>query len=278
MSNKIMKNKICIIALTFIMTLGLVACGADDTSKDEDENQTQEISENVEDEEQKEEVEETEEQEEVSEEDFDDSLEGLDLLKSISGNRPDTVIMKMEMATYGMTTSMTSYYDGGNTRTETVIEGLGTSVSIYNEDDEAMYSYTEIGESKENGIRITGVDMEEAEESGLMVDFNSEFTEISKEVSDEMTVRVEDLDGEEVVYIETTEADEDMGDVLVKMWYSVKYNVPLKYEVISGEQTLILVKVVEIEKDIKIDKSMFEAPTDLDFQDVNLEDMMEMME
>ena len=69
---------------------------------------------------------------------IDASLEGIDLLQSISGDRPKNMKLKMDMTSYGMTTVSTVLYNGKNTRTETVTEGLGTSVLIYNANEEVM--------------------------------------------------------------------------------------------------------------------------------------------
>ena len=68
-----------------------------------------------------------------------------------------------------------------------------------------------------------------------------------------------------------------MGNVHVKMWYSTKYSTPLKYEVIAGEQPMMTLKVVEIESNIKVDASLFEPASDIEFQEVNMESMMDMM-
>ena len=63
--------------------------------------------------------------------------------------------------------------------------------------------------------------------------------------------------------------------MLVKMWYSVKYNVPLKYEVFMNEQSFMVLEVVEIEKDINIDEKLFEVPSDITFQEVDINSMMD---
>jgi len=279
----IMKNKFFIAILTLVLISTLVGCGGGEPSESTEEpNQEQDINPTEDQEEINEEEEpEEEEPEEESEEpinqetSIDSSLEGIDLLNSISDDRPDTMIMKMEMSSYGMTTVSTSYYDGDNTRTETVVEGMGKSVLIYNTDEEMMYSYVE-GEGE--GMRIIGADKGYAEEAGLTIDLTTKFSGIAEDVAGVNIVRVEKLGQEEVIYIETTEVDEEMGDMLVKMWYSVKYNIPLKYEIYMGQNLLMTLEAVEIEKDVKIDKNMFVAPSDINFQDVDMDAMMEMME
>lgn len=203
---------------------------------------------------------------------IDTSLEGIDLLQSISGDRPKNMKLKMDMTSYGMTTVSTIFYNGKNTRTETVTEGLGTSVLIYNANEEVMYSYVE---GAGTGIRIVNADIQSAEDAGLMMDMSTKFLGLSEEISDSVIARVEKLDQEEVVYIETTQSDGEMGDVLVKMWYSIEYNMPLKYEIFMGQTPLMSLKVVEIEKDIKANISMFTVPSDINFEDINMEAMIE---
>ena len=261
-----MKNKFFIIILAMILAFTVVGCSKEEPIAEVEETNMQQ------DDGQKMDVEEPKKEEEPEEVPMDSSLEGMELFSSISGDRPKTMKMKMDTTSWGSTTSSTSYYDNDNTRTETVVEGLGTSVLIYNADEETMYNYVE---GSGEGIRIVGADIESAEEAGLTMDMSTKFSGIAEEVSDDIVARVEKLGQEDVVYIETTESDEEMGDVLVKMWYSSVYNVPLKYEIIMNDQTLMLLEVVEIEKDINIDKSLFTAPTDVNFEDVDINAMMD---
>jgi outer membrane lipoprotein-sorting protein len=119
---------------------------------------------------------------------------------------------------------------------------------------------------------------EDAVDNGYITNDAELFTQITNEVSEDMTARVDTLDGQEVIYVETTEADGDMGEALVKMWYSVKYAMPLKYEyIVDGELTRSY-KVVSIEKNIKIDKDSFTPPAGVNFVELNMDEMEEMYE
>lgn len=269
-----MKNKFLLIALVLIMIFTITGCSAEKPVENVEEVNSQQNAETAV-ETEKPNTEEVEVEEPIVKETIiDSSLEGIELLKSISGERPKKMKMIMDMTTMGMTTSSTLYYDGNNSRTESLVEGVGTSVQIYNADKEEMYNYVEgTGE----GIRVSGMDVKSFEEAGSIMDLDVKFSELKEEAPDNFIARVEKLDAEEVVYLEATESDEEMGDVLVKMWYSVKYNIPLKYEVAMGQQQLMSLSVVEIEKDIKIDENMFVAPSDVIFQDVDIDAMMEMM-
>ncbi len=203
------------------------------------------------------------------------SLEGAELLNSLSMSKPKSMKMVMEINTFGTKTISTVYYDGDNSRAETVVDGIGTNVVINNAAEKVVYNYVE---GSGQGVKIIDADSELVEEAGLMMDMSTKLAAITDASSEDITARVETLDGEEVVYIEATEADEDMGDMLVKMWYSTKYSAPLKYEVITGEQPLMTLKMVEIESGIKVDPSMFEPASDIEFQEVSMDMMMDMME
>jgi len=261
-----MKNKLFLICLALIMILAVAGCSADEPAENSEESNSQQASEQV-----AEKDTSNGEEAPAQEVHIDSSLEGMDLLKAISGERPKSMSMKMKTDNNGMSTNTLVYYDGDNSRTETSMDGYPTSIFIYNVDEEAMYSYVE---GEENGIRIVGADIKSAEDVGLTMDMSTKFSELAEGVADGLIARMEKLGEEEVVYIESTESDEEMGDIIVKMWYSVNYNMPLKYEIYIGQNQLVSLNVTEIEKDIKIDKDMFAAPSDIVFQDVDIEGMM----
>lgn len=203
------------------------------------------------------------------------SLEGTELLNSLSLSKPKSMKMVMEISGFGTKTISTMYYDGDNSRNETVVEGIGTSVVINNAAEKVMYNYVE---GSGQGVKIVDADSESAEEAGLMMDMSTKLAALTDASSDAILARVETLDGEEVVYIEATEVDDEMGNVHVKMWYSTQYSTPLKYEVTAGEQTMMTLKVVEIESNIKIDPSLFEPASDIEFQEVNMKTMTDMVD
>lgn len=267
-----MKKNLFVIVLALLMAVALMACSAEEAveTAQEPKEESAQVEEVVEEAE-----EEIEEAEEDKEEALEDSTEGADLLSQLSGQMPKSLKMKMTTESFGMVTSSISYYEGDNTRTEIMIEGLGTSVIIYNADEEIIYSYVE---GEELATRIMGADIDSAEEIGLTVDITNKYTELTEEIPDNMIARKEELDGEEVVYIEVTEVDDEMGEMLIKMWYSTKYNTPLKYEVLVDGQSFMLLTVTELETDMDIDSSIFMPPMGMEFIDVDLDSMLEMTE
>ncbi|GMQ63657.1 hypothetical protein [Vallitalea maricola] len=180
------------------------------------------------------------------------------------------MLIKSEMTAFGTTTSMNTYYDGNKSRTEIDVPGMAKSILIHLPNEEVMYQYV-YGE--ETGVKMTGANASYAEEMGLMMD-TSMLAEITDASSEDMIARVETLDGEEVIYIEATQSDEDMGDVLVKMWYSKKYATPLKYEVYMGETLMTNLKVIKITDSIRFSGDEFVPPKDVTFQEMDMQSMM----
>jgi outer membrane lipoprotein-sorting protein len=101
----------------------------------------------------------------------------------------------------------------------------------------------------------------------------AEFTEGS---TGEVIARVEELDGQKVIYIETLEESGD-GEVVIRMWYSAEYSVPLKFEVESEGQIMMSNVVTDIEYNGKIAKNMFEPPSDVTFVDYSMGGMAGIM-
>jgi outer membrane lipoprotein-sorting protein len=243
-----MRNKFLAISLILILMLAIVGCSSEapaDSAEAGDDTQ-QEAT-------------------------FDSSLEGMELLNSISGDRPKNMEVTMEITSLGMTSISKILYSGDNSRIETDVAGMGKSVQIYNATEEILYSYQENGA---NGVKMLGADSELVAESGLMMDFSSDFTDLSEDLPGDAIVRVEKLGDEEVVYLEATLEDDELGEMPVKLWYSVEFNLPLKYEMYTGEEIMMSLIVTAIEKNIKVNQNMFEEPSDISFQEVQMSEYM----
>lgn len=210
--------------------------------------------------------------EEVSgEKSIDKSLQGAELLASIKYKPPKNMIIETKLTGAGMSSTATTYHSGENSRTETLAEGLGKQIVIYNAKEGITYQYTE-GESQ--GIKLK--DGEDSEDSEMAIGMSEpNFADLVDASSEDITARMEKLDGEDVVYIEATESDVDMGDVDVLMWYSVKYSVPLKYEMKMNGQVMMSSVVTKIEADAKIKDDMFIPPKDIEFMEYNMDSLFE---
>lgn len=123
---------------------------------------------------------------------LDSSLEGIALLNALSTGRPTSMKMVMETNAFGSKIISTMYYEGDNSRTETVIEGIGTNVVINNAADKVMYNYVE---GSGQGVKIVDANSEAAEEAGLMMDMSAKLAEITDASSEDIIARVETLDG-----------------------------------------------------------------------------------
>jgi hypothetical protein len=201
-----------------------------------------------------------------------ESDEGIKLVQNMINERPTTMRIVSEITAFNTTTTMTTYYDGDKSKKEIDVVGLPKSILIHLPEEEVMYQYV-YGEAM--GIKITGADQASAEEMGMMMD-TSLLQGLVDGASDDMVARVEELDGEEVIYIEATEADEDVGEMLVKMWYSERYATPLKYEIYLGESMISQLKVTKIHDNVAFNADTFLPPSDVDFQEINMDAMLEM--
>ena len=89
-------------------------------------------------------------------------------------------------------------------------------------------------------------------------------------ISDEDVIaRVEDLNGEEVVYVEMSTIEEEMT-VKINMWHSVKYGITLKYEMYMNDTIVVENIVTDFDVKSKIDDSMFEKPEGIEFTDFTM--------
>lgn len=268
-----MRNKIFVLLMVLSLSVTLMACGEKESQEPQVSNETN--AEAVVPKDQVEPVEKTQAEEKTDTEDANkeessDEKNGVDLFQSMKTQRPEKLRIVSEMTAYNMTTTMTTYYDGDKSRTEIDIPDMPKSILISIPDEQIVYQYV-YGES--TGMKITGVDKEGAEEMGLMMD-TSLLTALTDGASDDITAKAEKLDGEEVIYIEATQADEDMGEMLVKMWYSEKYAIPLKYEVYVGEALMTKLNVIKIHDKVNYNADTFMPPEDVDFQEINMDTMM----
>ncbi len=99
------------------------------------------------------------------------------------------------------------------------------SISIYDEKEDAYYSYIE---GTNEGTKM--IDIEE----DVSVSSTPTFSEESYEdlLDGLVAARIEKLNGEDVLYLEYLDTEEGM-EVTMKMWYSIKNNFPMKISVVD---------------------------------------------
>lgn len=257
-----MKKKLFVIFLLACLGGAVVACGEDEKVVDD---KPVEVA--TEDQVPKElEVQEPDELQEFQEEQAKEGKEGIDAIDAMGLERPSKLKIVSEITVLGSTTIMTSYYDEENSRTEIDIPGMEKSILISIPSEEVLYQYV-YGES--TGIKVINAYDSSAEDMGMILDM-SIVNQVLNNSTEGIIVREETLDefnGEKVIYIESTEIEEGMGEMLVKMWYSKKYVTPLKYEVYIGGTLTTQMKVTEISDNVNFDADTFVPPTDIQFQE-----------
>lgn len=198
-------------------------------------------------------------------------LTGFELLKSLDFNPPKNYMFQSELKmSESMSSKSTTYIKGNSMRVESEGDILpGKTIMIYNAKEGITYQYTE-----GTNIGVMMADGEDDEDAMMDMDTSvPNLKDLFEELGEDVVARMETLDGEEVIYIEAVELDEEMGNVDVYMWYSTKYFTPLKYEMKTNEKLVLQSKVTKIEANIDIDDAMFEKPANVQFQDFNLDDI-----
>lgn len=269
-----MKKFITICALLLIVSLTFIGCGesndGQESAKDNVDNDVEaSVNKDGDKVEESQTPDKVDNDEEKEKEDNDaTSLEGLALLGTLNTSRPDKLIIESEIQANGIATGMITYYSGTKSRTETVFAGMSKNILISLPDEAVVYQYVE---GAAQGVKMTGDDVSSIEDMESTLDDAAFLAEITEASSEDITAKIDTLDGEEVVYIEATESDEDMGEMLVKMWYSTKYATALKYQVFTGDVLFMELKVTNISDNSKIDDSLFTPPDDVSFFDMSMD-------
>ncbi len=204
---------------------------------------------------------------------LDESLSGAALLKSLNFSYPDSLKMTTKtVMTDNLSTTSTTYTKGDNFRMEMEMPEIGKQITIYNAAEGLTYQYTE--------GQTTGFSFKDQEMTTDLSDLNldegvTSIDDITDVFPDNVVARVETLDGEKVIYIETTENDPENGVMDMHMWFSTKYGVPLKTEILTNGTVVMSSIVTDISAD-NIDDSQFTPPSNVvftDFSSMNLDDL-----
>jgi hypothetical protein len=202
-----------------------------------------------------------------------EALSGAELLKSLNFTYPDSLkITTKTTVTDSLDTSSTTYTKGDNYRMEMELPEVGNQITIYNAAQGITYQYTE--------GQTTGLSFKDQEMTSDLGNLNMDegitsIDELTDVFPDNMIARVETLDGEKVIYIETTENDGQNGTIDMRMWFSTRFGVPLKTEIISNGTVTMSSVVTDISAD-NISDSQFTPPADVvftDFSSMNMDDL-----
>lgn len=210
-------------------------------------------------------------------EEVDTNLSGIELVKSLKLEIPENLIIEKETTGMeGMNSSSKTYSKGDNIRTEIESPEFGKQIMIYNAKEGKTYQY-------QDGQATGYVFMDsDADDDAIDEMMDSDLVPSYPDLLDDdefenMTARNDVLDGEEVIYIETTESDE-AGQYQVSMWLSKKYSTVLKYEMLQDGNLIMSSKVTHIEADTDIDDALFDPPATVQFVDVSMDTLFDGME
>jgi len=199
------------------------------------------------------------------------------LLENLDGQMPESYIMEMVNTVNGS-------LDGSSTgtmemRIKTTMMGAysimemsgpmypAPMVMIYNPDEKATYQYN-IGET--TGMKY-GADsgMEqlfETQGNDMVID---DLDELKNAYGDGIITREESYQGQDVIYIETTDISITEG-AIIKMWFSKDYLIPLKYELYTDKQLMMKSEVTHFEANPPLTKSDFQPPSTINFQELEM--------
>ena len=207
---------------------------------------------------------------------IDKSLTGMELLNSIKYDAPETIITETESINADDSVVKTKTYSKNDSyRMETMDENTNTKmIMIYNNADKATYQYTE---GEKTGVVMLDGEYEEDDEkdSGDPSMDDASFKDLFTSENEEVIAKIDNLDGEDVVYLEIKNDDPDSGMYTVKMWISIKYSIPLKTETYSAGNKVNGSKVTSFEANVDIDNKLFEKPSDIEFQEYSLDTLFE---
>lgn len=204
---------------------------------------------------------------------LDENLSGTALLSSLNFSYPDSLKLTTKTTIAGsLDTTSTTFTKGDNFRMEMEMPDIGKQITIYNAAEGVTYQYTD--------GQTTGFSFKDQEMTTGLGDLNldegvTSIDDITDLFPENVVARVETLNGEKVIYIETTENDGQSGTVDMRMWFSTKYGVPLKTEILSNG-TLTMSSVVTDISDSDIADSQFNPPANVvftDYSSMNLDDL-----
>lgn len=208
---------------------------------------------------------------------LDESLSGTALLHSLNFSYPDSLKMTTKtVITDSFDVTSTTYIKGDNFRMEMDLPEIGKQITIYNAADGVTYQYTE---GQTTGM-FSNQKMTAGQEDMNMNDLEEGVTRIDNLVDvfpDNVVARVETLNGEKVIYVETTKDDGQNGKMDMHIWFSTKYGVPMKTEVLSNGKITMSTAVIDISADTIAD-SQFMPPSNVDFTDFSSMGMDNLMD
>lgn len=195
---------------------------------------------------------------------------GWDLLQGIVAREYQTLLVETELSgERGLVANTTAYYKNMNMRTETQVPDQQKYVMIVRGEDGYSYQYTE---GIDKGIMLRHEDVADAMNAEIEQGMEApDLDEIRNKFDQNMIVREEELDGQEVIYVEFSEMGDVLNQVMVKLWFLKENGYPIRQEMYSDDKLLMRSNVTRLEMDIDLADTLFEPPDDVDFIEIMTE-------
>ena len=207
------------------------------------------------------------------------STEPLDLLGLLQPKPFETLVVETEISgPEGFMTKSIVYQKGVNTRTEMEMPGGQKQIMILQAEEGITYQYAQ---GSMQGMKIVHGNLDAVMDRDRAMGGKMEkpdLMDVRNRMDEHMIVREEELNGEKAIYIEFKEIDEAVENSVIKMWYSEEYAYPIRYEFFVNEELMMRSDVTRLDVDIDLDDSLFMAPDDVEFMEVNMEGGFDMPE
>ena len=206
-------------------------------------------------------------QEEIQEQEEEKQPLEWDLLKGIVAHEYETLLVETELSgERGLVARTTAYYKEMNMRTETQVPDQQKYVMIVRGQEGYSYQYTD-GIDKGIMLKHEGTEgmMNSEIEQGMEA---PDLEEIRGKFDENMIVREDLLDGQEVIYVEFSEMGDVLNQVVVKLWFLKANGYPMRQEMYSDDKLLMRSKVTRLEMNIELEDSLFEPPENVDFIEI----------
>ncbi len=181
-----------------------------------------------------------------------------------SPNDSTSYMVESNIYSAGIYSSRITYVKGKSMRMEETTSPTEKEVMIYNAAQGATYHYyvgSDTGSVSYNTSQDKDIDIWNYY-SQYVLSFG-DFPYALEEK--DLTFKIEQLDGNRVVYIEVNGLDD--GSYFGKLWFSTQFLIPLKSETSRNGKVVCSQTVTNFEPNKQIDNSMFTPPNNIDFSD-----------
>jgi hypothetical protein len=190
------------------------------------------------------------------------SLEGNELLRSITYEMPKSFVMETRVTIDGMTSTMITYSKGDSQRMESESYDGIKGITVYNAEEGITYMYNEgdlFGFMSDDDIyEDEDSEAEDWEGSTLEELLGDQQVFDAKEVT---------IDGNKAIYIEMQDNYDGIKHIS-RFWYAYEYPILYKYEIEENGKIIMTGETIRFEVNVPLEDALFEKPKDIEFQDM----------